>query len=171
MMISFISYIYIYVYMCVCVRHSASMRVKDFLHAQRVDCFDITWRKFISQCKDLIFCLSYLWGKIDSQKLLRMVKCRNHLISRDLIWIMIIVWNYLQTKSVIISAIRFAVFINSISIEILKIEHSILKLWTLIKNVIESIHKLRYNILLTFLIDRGHAPNGIDHLMMNSLIS
>ena len=30
----------------------------------------------------------------------------------------IVVWNYLQTKSVIISAIRFAVFTNGISIEI-----------------------------------------------------
>ena len=31
----------------------------------------------------------------------------------------IVVWNYLQTKSVIISAIRFAVIINGISIEII----------------------------------------------------
>ena len=43
-------------------------------------------------------------------------------------------------------------------------ELSILKLWTLIKNVIESIHKFRYNILFIFLMDRGHAPNGIGHL-------
>ena len=50
--------------------------------------------------------------------LLRMGKCRHHLISRDLIWIKIVVWNYLQTKSVIVSAIRFVVFINCISIEI-----------------------------------------------------
>ena len=47
-----------------------------------------------------------------------MGKCRHHLISRDLIWIKIVVWNYLQTKSVIVSAIRFVVFINCISIEI-----------------------------------------------------
>ena len=50
--------------------------------------------------------------------LLRMGKCRHHLISRDLIWIKTVVWNYLQTKSVIISAIQFVVFINCISIEI-----------------------------------------------------
>ena len=50
--------------------------------------------------------------------LLRMGKCRHHLISRDLIWIKIVVWNYLQTKSVIISAIQFVVFINCISIEL-----------------------------------------------------
>ena len=50
--------------------------------------------------------------------LLRMGKCRHHLISRDLIWIKIVVWNYLQTKSVLISAIQFVVFINCISIEI-----------------------------------------------------
>ena len=51
--------------------------------------------------------------------LLRMGKCRHNLISRDLIWIEIVIWNYLQTKSVIISAIRFAVFINCISIEMI----------------------------------------------------
>ena len=50
--------------------------------------------------------------------LLRTEKYRHHLISRDLIWIKIVVWNYLQTKSVIISAIQFVVFINCISIEI-----------------------------------------------------
>ena len=50
--------------------------------------------------------------------LLRMGKCRHHLISRDLIWIKIVIWNYLQTKSVIISVIQFAIFINCISIEI-----------------------------------------------------
>ena len=43
--------------------------------------------------------------------LLGMGKCRHHLILQDLIWMVnIIVWNYLQTKIVIISAIRFAVF-------------------------------------------------------------
>ena len=87
-------------------------------HARRVGCLDITWRKFISQCKDLAFCPHYLWGKIDSQLLLRMGKCCHHLISRDLIWIMIVVWNYLPTESVIILAIRFAVFINCIPTEI-----------------------------------------------------
>ena len=45
-------------------------------------------------------------------------------------------------------------------------EHTILKLWTLIKNIIESTHKFPYNILLTFLMDRGRAPNGIGHLMI-----
>ena len=34
------------------------------------------------------------------------------IISRDLFWIKIVVWNYLQTDSVIILAIRFAVFVN-----------------------------------------------------------
>ena len=33
-------------------------------------------------------------------------------------WIKIVVWNYLQTDNVIILAIRFAVFVNCISIEI-----------------------------------------------------
>ena len=50
-------------------------------------------------------------------------------------------------------------------------EHTILKLWTLIKNIIESTHKFPYNILFTFLMDRGRAPNGIGHLMILSLIS
>ena len=45
-------------------------------------------------------------------------------------------------------------------------EHTILKLWTLIKNIIESTHKFPYNILFTFLMDCGHAPNGIGHLMI-----
>ena len=39
-------------------------------------------------------------------------------ISRDLIWIKIVLWNYLQTESVIILAIPFAFFINCILIEI-----------------------------------------------------
>ena len=41
-----------------------------------------------------------------------------------------------------------------------------LKLWTLIKNIIEGTHKFPYNILFTFLMDRGRAPNGIGHLMI-----
>ena len=47
-------------------------------------------------------------------------------------------------------------------------KHTILKLWTLIKNIIEnqSTHKFPYNILFTFLLDRGRAPNGIGHLMI-----
>ena len=45
-------------------------------------------------------------------------------------------------------------------------EHTILKLWTLIKNIIECTHKFPYNILFTFLMDRGRAPNGIGHLMI-----
>ena len=45
-------------------------------------------------------------------------------------------------------------------------EHTILKLWTLIKNIIERTHKFPYNILFTFLMDRGRAPNGIGHLMI-----
>ena len=47
-------------------------------------------------------------------------------------------------------------------------KHTILKLWTLIKNIIEtqSTHKFPYNILFTFLMDRGRAPNGIGHLMI-----
>ena len=56
--------------------------------------------------------------------LLRMGKCRHNLISRDLIWIKIVLWNYLQKKSVIISAIQFVVFINCISIEITVQLHS-----------------------------------------------
>ena len=56
------------------------------------------------------------WGKIESELLL-LRKCRHHLISRDLFGIKIVVWNYLQTDSVIILAIRFAVFVNCISIE------------------------------------------------------
>ena len=44
--------------------------------------------------------------------------------------------------------------------------NTILKLQILIKNVIKSIHKFRYNILLTFLMDRGRAPNSIGHLMI-----
>ena len=36
-------------------------------------------------------------------------------------------------------------------------DHFILKLCTLIKNVIESMHKFHYNILFTFLMGRGHA--------------
>ena len=43
-----------------------------------------------------------------------------------------------------------------------------LKLWTLIKNIIESTHKFSYNILFTFLMDRVRAPNGIGHLMILS---
>ena len=62
-------------------------------------CLDITWREFISQCKDLVFCPPYLWGKIDSQLLLWMGKCRHHLILQDLIWIKIFGWNYLQTET------------------------------------------------------------------------
>ena len=54
-------------------------------HAQWVGCLDIMWREFISQCKDLVFCPPYLWGKIDSQLLLPMGKCRHHLILQDLI--------------------------------------------------------------------------------------
>ena len=81
-------------------------------------CLAITWREFISQCNDLVFCPPYLWGKIDSQLLLWLVKCRHHLISRDLIWIKIVVWNYLQTESVIILAIRLAVVINCISTKV-----------------------------------------------------
>ena len=72
----------------------------------------------------LFFCTTH-WKIIISFRLLRMNllllrmgKCRHHLISWDLTWMKIAVWNYLQTKSVIISAIRFAVFINCISIEI-----------------------------------------------------
>ena len=42
----------------------------------------------------------------------------------------------------------------------------LLNLWTLIKNIIESTHKFPYNILFTFLMDRGRAPNGIGHLMI-----
>ena len=45
-------------------------------------------------------------------------------------------------------------------------EHTILKLWTLIKNIFERTHKFPYNILFTFLMDRGRAPNGIGHLMI-----
>ena len=45
-------------------------------------------------------------------------------------------------------------------------EHTILKLWTLIKNIIERTHTFPYNILFTFLMDRGRAPNGIGHLMI-----
>ena len=45
-------------------------------------------------------------------------------------------------------------------------EHTILKLWTLIKNIIERLHKFPYNILFTFLMDRGRAPNGIGHLII-----
>ena len=42
----------------------------------------------------------------------------------------------------------------------------IFKLWTVIKNVIESIHKFYYNILSTFLMDGGRAHSGIGHLMI-----
>ena len=49
-------------------------------------------------------------------------------------------------------------------------EHTILKLWTLIKNIIERTHKFPYNILFTFLMDRGRAPNGIGHLMILLLL-
>ena len=45
-------------------------------------------------------------------------------------------------------------------------EHTILKLWTLIKNIVERTHKFPYNILFTFLMDRGRAANGIGHLMI-----
>ena len=34
------------------------------------------------------------------------------------------------------------------------------------KNIIESTYKFPYNILFTFLMDRGRAPNGIGHLMI-----
>ena len=44
--------------------------------------------------------------------------------------------------------------------------YTILKLWTLIKNIIETLHKFPYNILFTFLMDRGRAPNGIGHLII-----
>ena len=43
-----------------------------------------------------------------------------------------------------------------------------MKLWTLIKNI-ESTHKFIYNILFTFLMDHGRAPNGIGHLMILQL--
>ena len=49
-------------------------------------------------------------------------------------------------------------------------EHTILKLWTLIKNIVERTHKFPYNILFTFLMDRGRAPNGIGHLMILLLV-
>ena len=71
------------------------------------------------RCKDLVFCPPYLWSKIDSQLRPLMEKWRHHLISRDLIWIKIVVRNYLQTDNVIILVIRFAVFINCILIEII----------------------------------------------------
>ena len=45
-------------------------------------------------------------------------------------------------------------------------EHTILKLWTLIKNIIERTHTFPYNILFTFLMDCGRAPNGIGHFMI-----
>ena len=50
------------------------------------DVLDIMLREFISQCKDLVFCQPYWWGKIESEQLLRKGKCRHHLIPRDLIW-------------------------------------------------------------------------------------
>ena len=56
--------------------------------------------------------------QIDNQLLLRRGKYRHHFISRDLIWITIVVWNYLQTNSAIILAIWFAIYIHCISIEI-----------------------------------------------------
>ena len=58
------------------------------------------------------------WGKIESLLLLLLGKCRHHLISQDLFWIKVVIWNYLQTDSVTILAILCAVFVNSISIEI-----------------------------------------------------
>ena len=42
--------------------------------------------------------------------------------------------------------------------------------WTLSKNIIERTHKFPYNILFTFLMDRGRAPNGIGHLMILMMI-
>ena len=50
-------------------------------------------------------------------------------------------------------------------------EHTILKLWTLIKNIIERTHKFPYNILFTFLMDRGRAPYGSGHLMILMMIA
>ena len=38
----------------------------------------------------------------------------------------------------------------------------------LIRALIESMHKFRYSILFTFLMDRGRAPNGVGHLMILS---
>ena len=35
-----------------------------------------------------------------------------------------------------------------------------------VKNIIERTHKFPYNILFTFVMDRGRAPNGIGHLMI-----
>ena len=49
-------------------------------------------------------------------------------------------------------------------------EHTILKYWALIKNIVERTHTFPYNILFTFLMDRGRAPNGIGHLMILSLV-
>ena len=98
---------------CNCIRIA---RPKGGLFTSR---YHVSWREFISQCKYLVFCPPYLWGKIESQLLLRMGKCRHHLISQDLIWINIVVWNYLHTESMINLAIRLAVFINCISIEII----------------------------------------------------
>ena len=46
--------------------------------------------------------------------LLRTGKCRHHLISRDLIWIKIVVLNYLQTKNVIIQPFDLQFQLNSI---------------------------------------------------------
>ena len=68
------------------------------------------------------FSVCHICEGFDSQLLIRMGKCRHHLISRDLIWIKVVVtvWNYLQTESVIILAIPFAFFINCIWFEILK---------------------------------------------------
>ena len=76
-------------------------------HARRVGCLDITWREFISQCKDLVFCPPF-WGKIDGPVLL-LRKCRHYLISRDLIWIKIVVGKTIYKQIMIILAIRFAV--------------------------------------------------------------
>ena len=56
--------------------------------------------------------------QIDNQLLLRVGKCRHHIISQDLIWMKIVVLNYLQTESLVILVIRLANFINCVSIEI-----------------------------------------------------
>ena len=58
-------------------------------------------------CKDLVFCPPF-WGKIDGPVLL-LRKCRHYLISRDLIWIKIVVGKTIYKQIVIILAIRFAV--------------------------------------------------------------
>ena len=156
-------------------------------------CLDITWREFISQCNNLVFCPPF-WGKlmamyyyygsaaiVSSTPLLApriglytasLVSLKDALIGWSAsdydapiqLWRIQINTGYTLPSP---TARKYMYFIVWTIYKLWETnEHTILKLWTLIKNIIESTQKFPYNILFTFLMDRGRAPNGTGHLMI-----